>query len=103
RGRECRRVPRLGRQQLRYRDRTVRRRRPGPGLGNGWEQHDRHFPFEPDDQGRCDEWYARVALVTNARVRAVHARKLLGWAPYDPDLTTVLKGDLSHGKLQMRS
>ena len=45
------------------------------------------FPFEPDDQGRCDEWYARVALATNARVRPVHARKLLGWAPYGPDLT----------------
>ena len=55
------------------------------------------FPFEPDDQGRCDEWYARVALATNARVRAVHAPKLLGWAPYGPDLTTVLEGDLSHG------
>ena len=55
------------------------------------------FPFEPDDQGRWDEWYARVALATNARVRVVHARKLLGWAPYGPDLTTVLEGDLSHG------
>ena len=52
------------------------------------------FPFEPDDQGRCDEWYARVALATNARVRVAHARKLLGWAPYGPDLTTVLEGDL---------
>ena len=39
----------------------------------------------------------RVALATNTRVRAMHARKLLGWAPYGPDLTTVLEGDLSHG------
>jgi hypothetical protein len=36
----------------------------------------------------------RVAPATNARVRAVRARKLLGWAPYGPDLTTVLEGDL---------
>ena len=36
----------------------------------------------------------RVALATHARTRAVHARKLLGWAPYGPDLTTVLEGDL---------
>ena len=27
----------------------------------------------------------RVALATHARTRAVHARKLLGWAPYGPD------------------
>ena len=39
----------------------------------------------------------RVALATNTRVRAVRARKLLGRAPYGPDLTTVLEGDLSHG------
>ena len=39
----------------------------------------------------------RIALATNARVRAVHARKLLGRAPYGPDLTTVLEGDLSQG------
>ena len=55
------------------------------------------FPSSQATRVRCDEWYARVALATNARVRPVHARKLLGWAPYGPDLTTVLEGDLSHG------
>ena len=45
------------------------------------------FPSSQATRVRCDEWYARVALATNARVRPVHARKLLGWAPYGPDLT----------------
>ena len=49
------------------------------------------FPSSPRTNG------TRIALATNARVRAVHARKLLGRAPYGPDLTTVLEGDLSQG------
>ena len=54
------------------------------------------FVFFPSSQTTKvgDDCYVRVALATNARVRAVHARKLLGWAPYGPDLTTVLQGDL---------
>src|SRR5262249_35462594 len=98
RGRECRRIPRLGRQQLRHRDRAVRRWRLGPGLSNGWEQQDRLVPFEPDDQGRCDEWYARRSRNQSTgpgRARAKAARR----GSVRPDLTTVREGDLSHGDL----
>jgi nucleoside-diphosphate-sugar epimerase len=35
--------------------------------------------------------FGRVALATNARVRAVHARRLLGWSPTGPALADALK------------
>ena len=39
----------------------------------------------------------RASLSQPTHESAVRARKLLGWAPYGPDLTAVFEGDLSHG------
>jgi len=55
--------------------------------------------------GRTESWpadeaiaeygdWARFALASNSRVRAIHARRLLGWAPCGPTILEAVENDL---------
>ncbi|MFJ5297698.1 NAD-dependent epimerase/dehydratase family protein [Pseudomonas sp. NPDC088368] len=54
----------------------------------GFKGETRSWPY--DEAVEALGPFARVALATNARVRATNARKLLGWAPTGPDLREAL-------------